>query len=209
MSDTTSPPPGASAGREGTCNACGEEQVSGYCHNKQCSRHGRTNDYLANEPPASAGREEPRDDAGIRLLRAMARAHRALAEHNEDGPDGWKSEVIALANGTRTVADDFDAIADEITSLRSALAAERAAGEADRARLDWLDKRKVIHAAHWVGGEGFGVPAEWENPYASWSVHSAAVKWGQYTTPPALTEISIREVIDAARALAVDRETEE
>jgi hypothetical protein len=44
------------------CNTCGQEQFDGYCHNKQCSRHGRRNDYMADvlpEPIIAATEEHP------------------------------------------------------------------------------------------------------------------------------------------------------
>lgn len=99
----------------------------------------------ANPASAAAKREE---DSGIRLLRAMARAHRALAEHNEDGPEGWRKEVGELAAGTRTVADDFDAIADELIASRAALLAARRENEAIvEACAALLDKRAATKEA--------------------------------------------------------------
>ena len=55
VDDFRSPAPSRSGRPAGTpsasrCETCGEEQnLAGYCINKQCSRHGRTNGYLADD----------------------------------------------------------------------------------------------------------------------------------------------------------------
>lgn len=72
-----------------TCLACGDEMIASYCHNKQCSRHGRTNDYLRDKGPTpliEATEDHPaiyRD--GKRLVAGNRRAKIIQQRHREEG----------------------------------------------------------------------------------------------------------------------------
>lgn len=85
--------------------------------------------------PSTAGEEL---DRLVRLARTIAEAHRRLAEHNEQGPDGWK--LASLVNGTRTIADDFDAIASRLTA---AAERERVLREAVEDAIAYVSRGRV------------------------------------------------------------------
>ena len=62
----------------------------------------------------------------------------------------------------------------------------------DKQLLDWLDKRRQRHHAHWGGDDDI---TRWVDPSVSWRV-SHEIRDGTYTYPKPLDELSIRDVIN-------------
>lgn len=60
----------------------------------------------------------------------------------------------------------------------------------DSERLDWLDKQKMEHHAIWTE-DG------WLNPFVEWRV-SKGMRNGTYDFPFELSNMTVREAIDAA-----------
>lgn len=67
----------------------------------------------------------------------------------------------------------------------------------DKARLDWLEKRKRVVPGGWYGRKGDA--AEWENPSASWGL-THSMNEGTYTIPDELKQLTLRQAIDQAIA---------
>lgn len=137
-------------------------------------------------PAASAGREEP--DRAEALARQFHEAYERLAPSfgyttREASAKPW---VEVPEKNKRLMV----AVCAELLT-RSALAAERAAGAVDTARLDWMQEHGVNVEVR--DSEELPIYVEASDDYRL-SVH-----WPHY---------DIRAAIDAARALAADRETE-
>lgn len=113
------------------CNTCGEQQnAAGYCTNKQCSRHGRRNDYLAAAPRREDAAGEVQQAVAMLLQQVLvwreqsAAASRVAADSGSPAPGKW--DPVGKAAHLANLANALDFMLAQFRDATAALStAER------------------------------------------------------------------------------------
>lgn len=134
---------------------------------------------------ADAGDEARRENTGLRA--EVARLQKERDELEEVCCDNL-TELVAVLQPYELSLGPNVKLVDVIAQLTR----ER---DADKARLDWLEKQKSELHGGWDGE--IDEPSYWRNPAAEWKI-SNSVKDGTGQFPTILKQLTLRAAIDAA-----------